>query len=900
MIRIFQNLYLYYYELTQSHIPALLLLSLSTAVLMALLNRIFRVYPQREANTQKLLAPQIRDIKARFSAAMAQHKIRELYRRYRYHPIYALRSALPLFFQLPFLFAAYHALSGLPALSGVRFGIIADLSQPDAMILGYNVLPFLMTGINLLTAFLNPAFRLKEKFQAIFIALFFLALLYKAPAALLIYWTTNNFILLLRVLAQRLFAKGSVADSEPGDIPLKQRIPDFPRQVLMPFLLLIFLANFLQFIADGEGIFFYRFSKTVPLLAAAIGFYYLVLSQSSFPCKKLARIIGTLPPVLLIIAHFGGIYLIPANRYVIFAYLTGLYLGFSLLLSLYQLLKGGGKSSAKSPAKASFDFRKILLYILSLLIPSLHLASANPGYLSEWFYPLFLLLPFVIFALARITLMYPALFTASFTADKGFSSKRQDEAATPCPERDSGLMSLYSLAFAMLFCFLPVVRAMMQKNSAHDGDFWLILAVAITLIYLYRIQLNRQRKDSLDSLSSQKSPGFRRSGGSLKLYSVGINIILSVLFLTACTNFITSLVKGEKPSQRSLQELSEELSGLQLKDKANIYLFVYDGLPNPRVFREQNLPYQPLQDLFAKYGYKVYEDTYTIGNESLNSMAMTLNISAEQYKSMSKMQDIYSGNSVANLMLTGAGYGSYNLLENYFTGTYAISNQDLVTEYFPPKELTAVQSDFFLTLLRGVLQGEFRFDTKGIMVADRYTEADRQNRKHELIRDGVRPKFVIDQVSKPSHSQNSGKCLPNETELWIGRYMEALQYLERDLEALHQHDPEAIAIFIGDHGPALLGDCYVLQNWKREEISPELIWDRIGTMVAVRWPDPARAAKYDQNLTLNQDLFPVIFSYLADDPAPLELMPDRTFSGYELLTRPAVRFRSGRMVNDEW
>ncbi|MDD3098142.1 MAG: hypothetical protein PHU99_10530, partial [Candidatus Cloacimonetes bacterium] len=472
--------------------------------------------------------------------------------------------------------------------------------------------------------------------------------------------------------------------------------------------------------------------------------------------------------------------------------------------------------------------------------------------------------------------------------------------ATPCPERDSGLMSLYSLAFAMLFCFLPVVRAMMQKNSAHDGDFWLILAVAITLIYLYRIQLNRQRKDSLDSLSSQKSPGFRRSGGSLKLYSVGINIILSVLFLTACTNFITSLVKGEKPSQRSLQELSEELSGLQLKDKANIYLFVYDGLPNPRVFREQNLPYQPLQDLFAKYGYKVYEDTYTIGNESLNSMAMTLNISDEQYKSMSKMQDIYSGNSVANLMLTKAGYSSYNLLENYFTGTYAISNQDLVTEYFPPKELTAVQSDFFLTLLRGVLQGEFRFDTKGIMVADRYTEADRQNRKHELIRDGVRPKFVIDQVSKPSHSQNSGKCLPNETELWIGRYMEALQYLERDLEALHQHDPEAIAIFIGDHGPALLGDCYVLQNWKREEISPELIWDRIGTMVAVKWPDPARAAKYDQNLTLNQDLFPVIFSYLADDPAPLELMPDRTFSGYELLTRPAVRFRSGRMVNDEW
>jgi hypothetical protein len=191
-----------------------------------------------------------------------------------------------------------------------------------------------------------------------------------------------------------------------------------------------------------------------------------------------------------------------------------------------------------------------------------------------------------------------------------------------------------------------------------------------------------------------------------------------------------------------------------------------------------------------------------------------------------------------------------------------------------------VQSDFFLTLLRGVFQGEFRFDTKGIMVADRYTEADRQNRKHELIRDGNSPKFVIDQVSKPSHSQNSGKCLPNETELWIGRYMEALDYLERDLEALHLHDPEAIAIFNGDHGRRLLGIASIAKLETRGDQSGTE-WDRIGTMVAVKWPDPARAAKYDQNLTLNQDLFPVIFSYLADDPAPLELMPDRTFSGYE-------------------
>ncbi|MDD4278036.1 MAG: hypothetical protein PHT37_09140, partial [Candidatus Cloacimonetes bacterium] len=76
---------------------------------------------------------------------------------------------------------------------------------------------------------------------------------------------------------------------------------------------------------------------------------------------------------------------------------------------------------------------------------------------------------------------------------------------------------------------------------------------------------------------------------------------------------------------------------------------------------------------------------------------------------------------------------------------------------------------------------------------------------------------------------------------------------------------------------------------------PELIWDRIGTMIAIHWPNPEIAAKYDQDLTVNQDIFAVMLAYLADSPEPLELLPDRTFSGFELLTRPPVKFRQGKV-----
>ncbi|MDD4035554.1 MAG: YidC/Oxa1 family membrane protein insertase [Candidatus Cloacimonetes bacterium] len=859
MISLFRNLYLLLLSLTQNHILALLMLSAFTSLLMFILNWLFRVLPRREAELQKILTPQTREIREKYSGMQAQAELRKLYRRYRYHPILALRSALPLFFQLPFLFAAYHALNGLEELSGVSFWIINDLSQADAMVLGYNVLPFLMTGINLLTALLSPTFRLKDKVQAFLIAVFFLALLYKAPAALLIYWTTNNLFFLFRVLGQRILAKDHQADAVDTSTELKRVLPDIQIKLLLPFFLLIILMNVLEFLADGEGMYVYRFSKTVPLLVAGVASYYLMVMNGDFPHHKLMLGLAGLPFLVVLIAHVCGWYLIPTNRYVIIAWLAAFYLVFSALLLICQRIK----VRAVRIDRSSSSWREFLLTALLLLTPALHLAAANQDYLSGWFYLLFMLLPFVIFALARLILIPGDAFDTQSIREKGLNRN-------------------YALAFAMLFCYLPVFRAMLQKNSAHDGDFWVILFVAMLVIQLLsRLYIQRDHV-----------PTEIETGSPLRatLYTIFV-----ALFLTSLINFTLSLHRGESRSKRNLQHLPQDLQGLELKDKPNIYLFVYDGMPNPRVFREQNLPLEPLQVLFDHYGYKIYEDTYTLGNESLNSMAMTLNISAEQYQSMSKMQDIYSGNSVVNLLLTGAGYGSYNLLENYFTGTYAITNQDLVTEYFPPKELTAVESDFFLTLLRGVLQGEFRFDTKGIMVADRYTEADRQQRKHELIKDGISPKFVIDQVSKPSHSQNSGKCLPNETELWIERYYQALEFLERDLKALSEHDPNSIAVFIGDHGPSLLGDCYVLQNYKREDITPELMWDRIGTMVAIHWPDSLRASKYDRDLTLNQDLFAVILAYLADDPAPLRLMPDRTFSGYGLLTRPAVKFNKGRV-----
>ncbi len=142
--------------------------------------------------------------------------------------------------------------------------------------------------------------------------------------------------------------------------------------------------------------------------------------------------------------------------------------------------------------------------------------------------------------------------------------------------------------------------------------------------------------------------------------------------------------------------------------------------------------------------------------------------------------------------------------------------------------------------------------------------------------------------------------MPNETELWIERFEEALELIKRDFELIERYDPEAIVIAIGDHGPSLLGDCYLLTDWKREEITPELMWDRLGTLLAVRWADAKRAAKYDGAIVTNQDVFPAIFAYLTDDEGWLEYCPGKLFWGPEFGSRGELGFERGEMVLEKW
>ncbi len=152
---------------------------------------------EAEQKKQKVMERWIGHIKKTFTGDERYMMTNAYYAEMGYKPLYALKGLIPLLLQIPFFIAAYHFLSNLKCLQGTSFWLISDLGAEDGMLkigsLAINVLPVLMTGINLVSSVIyTKDATLKQKIQPVVLALVFLVLLYHSPAGLVLYWTMNN------------------------------------------------------------------------------------------------------------------------------------------------------------------------------------------------------------------------------------------------------------------------------------------------------------------------------------------------------------------------------------------------------------------------------------------------------------------------------------------------------------------------------------------------------------------------------------------------------------------------------------------------------------------------------------------------------------------------------------
>lgn len=211
---------------------AIMLLSLSVKILMWPLTWIAERW-QADVNRQRsLLAPELAAVKRELKGEAAHNRTLEIYREHGVSPLYTLKSLGGFLVQIPVFIAAFDMLGEHFGLSGAPFLWIPDLALPDRVLalpmaipgMGayLNLLPVLMALLTVAAARLQedaslaPELRAGQRLRLYGMAVLFFLLLYTFPAGMVLYWTTNNLLHVLKILAGRLISGRRAGDARPA------------------------------------------------------------------------------------------------------------------------------------------------------------------------------------------------------------------------------------------------------------------------------------------------------------------------------------------------------------------------------------------------------------------------------------------------------------------------------------------------------------------------------------------------------------------------------------------------------------------------------------------------------------------------------------------------------------
>jgi YidC/Oxa1 family membrane protein insertase len=195
---------------------AVMVLSVLVGIMMRPLSKIADRLQDQVHEIDARLAPTLAAIKKTYKGAEQSEKILAMYKDENVHPLYSLKSLMGVFVVIPVFIGAFDMLAENIHLSGETFLWIADLSHPDAFLAlpfqlpffgGYlNLLPFIMTGFSFIASKLHShpamdaASQRKHARNLLLMSVGFLVLFYTFPAGMVLYWTTNNLISVIKTL----------------------------------------------------------------------------------------------------------------------------------------------------------------------------------------------------------------------------------------------------------------------------------------------------------------------------------------------------------------------------------------------------------------------------------------------------------------------------------------------------------------------------------------------------------------------------------------------------------------------------------------------------------------------------------------------------------------------------
>ena len=308
--------------------------------------------------------------------------------------------------------------------------------------------------------------------------------------------------------------------------------------------------------------------------------------------------------------------------------------------------------------------------------------------------------------------------------------------------------------------------------------------------------------------------------------------------------------------------------------RPNIYLLVYDSYVANETMLQYGIDNSDQEKYLEQLGFKLYPHTYSVANATLTSMSRILNASAIVN---GREKNINSGDGITQNLLKRFGYDTYGIFPSsaYFYGMRPSY------DFTFPK----VSSSSANLLVKAIFMGEFRFDVQFDKIShEQFVDYKLATFKSIYIK----PRFIYVNTDLPVHSQNSGACLPDEIVRFRDRLIKANEEMKIDVGTIAINDPNAIIIVVGDHGPYLTKNCIGTgKQYDISEISRLDIQDRFGAFLAIKWPTEDYS-KYD-DITVSQDLFPAVFSYIFKDSQLLEAKVEPTTLMPSIISGAAVK-----------
>jgi hypothetical protein len=353
--------------------------------------------------------------------------------------------------------------------------------------------------------------------------------------------------------------------------------------------------------------------------------------------------------------------------------------------------------------------------------------------------------------------------------------------------------------------------------------------------------------------------------------------ILTV-FLLCCSIILILIVITHKKDEKELTvNIPQDFLELKMKDTPNIFLFMHDAFPRKDLIEKYEkeygikriTAYENMEKVLNENGFVIY-DVYSLGDNTRQTMAMVfmfndLNVNKFAYegKATSPNFELWkrrtSGDNMVNILLKNNGYTTA-IDDN---GPYMFDPK-LITEFYTKVWNFASDNDPTF-VIRGIMQGELDSSKLAARVS-----ADRKDILTIMSDTKEKNKNFIWGNLGPGHGAlGTNKDLKQDFFRWLRRYDASVLNIEEEARRMAETYPDAIIVFMSDHGPTLMGN----RSYSRvseDKIDEMYFRDLNGAFMAIHWPDKQKAAKYDKEFYITQDLFAVVLSYLFDSPIPLK------------------------------